>query len=243
MRSYAVTHPGGEVRLPQHDEWDQLIYAVRGVVRLRTDEGLWVLPPLRAGWVPAGTAHTCRLTQPTSMRTLYVARGLLPGPGVTTVLDVTPLARELVLHLVRSAPCFDGPLVAAQLTVLADVLRGAGQAPLQLPWPVSGPCRRVAERLSAAPGERTGVDELARAAGVGRRSLERSFRRETSMSIGAWRQRLRLVAGLERLAAGIPVGTVAAELGYTQSAFGLLFREQLGVSPGRWAAEAMTENG
>ena len=58
------------------------------------------------------------------------------------------------------------------------------------------------------------------------------------MTVGQWRQQLRLVVGLERLAAGDPVGRVAADLGYsTQSAFGAMFKAHLGCSPGAYFAE------
>src|SRR5438105_4317587 len=36
----------------------QLVYAVEGVMTVDTDAGLWVVPPLRALWVPAGVVHS-----------------------------------------------------------------------------------------------------------------------------------------------------------------------------------------
>ena len=32
----------------------QLAYAERGVIRVATEEGVWITPPERAVWVPAG---------------------------------------------------------------------------------------------------------------------------------------------------------------------------------------------
>jgi AraC-like DNA-binding protein len=61
------------------------------------------------------------------------------------------------------------------------------------------------------------------------------FQNETGMSFGAWRQQLRLLRALERIAAGDAVTTVALELGYeSPSAFIAMFRKALGVSPGRY---------
>jgi AraC-like DNA-binding protein len=67
------------------------------------------------------------------------------------------------------------------------------------------------------------------------RTLARLFRRETGLSFAAWRQQLRLLRALERLAAGEPVTAVALDLGYSgPSAFVAMFRRALGVSPGRY---------
>ena len=58
------------------------------------------------------------------------------------------------------------------------------------------------------------------------------------MTFVRWRQQVRLLGALERLGSGQPVTTVALEMGYTStSAFVKLFRESLGVTPGRYFAE------
>lgn len=238
VRGYAVTHSRGRVRLPQDGRWDQLIHASDGIVRLETDDGMWVLPPLRAAWVPAGVAHRCTVTQGTAMRTLYLRTRQPLLPRRTAVLEVTPLIRELIAHLVASAPRFaDDVLVHSELHVLEARLRDLAIAPLQLPAPTSPPCRAVAAALRDAPGAHRSVADLAAAVGLSRRALERAFRRETGMTPARWRTRLRLVVALERLADGQPVGRVASDLGYaTQSAFGAMFKSHLGVSPAAYFA-------
>lgn len=57
------------------------------------------------------------------------------------------------------------------------------------------------------------------------------------MTLVRWRQRVRLLRALERLAAGEAGTSVALELGYAgPSAFVKVFRESLGTTPGRWFA-------
>jgi len=71
--------------------------------------------------------------------------------------------------------------------------------------------------------------------GASRRTLERTFVAETGLTIGAWRQRQRLLRALELLAQGEPVTTVALTVGYrTPSAFTAMFHEQLGTTPTRY---------
>jgi AraC-like DNA-binding protein len=64
------------------------------------------------------------------------------------------------------------------------------------------------------------------------------------LSFRAWRQQVRLLGALERLAAGQAVTTVAWELGYeSPSAFGAMFRRALGTTPGRYFASEVSRGG
>jgi quercetin dioxygenase-like cupin family protein len=45
----------------KHDS-AQLIHAAKGVMTVHTEDGLWVVPPQRAVWVPAFMAHSIRMT-------------------------------------------------------------------------------------------------------------------------------------------------------------------------------------
>ena len=68
----ALDHPDGHV-IPFH--WHsraQLLYASTGVMTVTTGSGVWVLPPLRAMWIPAFTEHQIRASGHLSMRTLYI---------------------------------------------------------------------------------------------------------------------------------------------------------------------------
>src|SRR5215472_13490113 len=67
-RDYAARHV---VALHFHD-FDQLVYAARGVMTVKTSGGTWVVPTQRAVWIPAGTPHTIRMSGPVAMRTLYL---------------------------------------------------------------------------------------------------------------------------------------------------------------------------
>jgi len=74
-----------------------------------------------------------------------------------------------------------------------------------------------------------------RGSGASQRTLERVFRAETGMSLGGWRQQLRLGRALEKLAAGESVTAVAIDSGYASaSAFVVAFRAAFGRTPGRY---------
>lgn len=239
VRSYAVTHPAGTVVPPQPPGWDQLVYAAAGVVTVVTPVGRWVAAPTRAVWVPDGFVHRIEVSGRASLRNLYLAAGVVDLWPAPRVLDVAPLARELLLELVGRAPLDPAadPAGGRLVAVLADVLVALPEAPLHLPLPADDRARSVADAILADPATRTTLDELAAAAGASRRTIERAFTAETGLALARWRAQARLLEASRLLAAGHSTAHVAAAVGYsTPSAFVAAFRRVLGTTPHRWAS-------
>ncbi len=240
VRTYAVTHPGRGRGLdfPAGSvDWDQLAYASRGVLSVHTAQGTWVVPPHRAVWIPAGVRRQFEVSGKVSIRTLFFARGLARGlPRKCQAVSVPSLLRELILAAVRQGLLRrDVPSQARLARVILDQVEMLPAAPLQLPMPQDPRARRAAELMQASPGQPSSLHEIAREAGASRRTLERLFRIETQMTLGRWRQRLRLVEALRLLAAGNPVTHVALDVGYASpSAFISAFRRELGTTPARY---------
>src|SRR5258706_10887300 len=75
MASVSADFAHGHV-IPEHSHpEDQLLFASSGVMTLRTKQGVWVVPPMRAVWIPANTPHSVSLSGRVAMETV----GLLPG--------------------------------------------------------------------------------------------------------------------------------------------------------------------
>jgi AraC-like DNA-binding protein len=228
---------GGE-RIPRHRHGvGQLVYAASGVMTVRTRDGSWVVPPLRAVWVPPFVEHAIRTTGDVEMRTVYLSRALAATlPRACCVVQVTPLLRELLLRATAFRPAYprQGPEARAA-AVLVDEIRGATVAPLHLPFPSDPRALRVARALIASPGDARPLAGWSKPAGASERTLARLFRRETGLGFRAWRQQLRLLRALERIASGEAVTQLALELGYeSPSAFIAMFRKSLGTSPTRY---------
>ena len=69
------------------------------------------------------------------------------------------------------------------------------------------------------------------------RTLARRFLAETGLPFRHWRQQVRLLEALKRLACQEHVTTVALDLGYdSPSAFIAMFKRALGVTPGQYFA-------
>src|SRR5215471_9121641 len=99
VASVSADLPHGHV-IPEHSHpEDQLLFASQGVMTLVTREGTWVVPPLRAVWIPAGTEHSVMTSGQVSMRTLYLFPELCRSlPRRCFVMNVSQLLRELILH-------------------------------------------------------------------------------------------------------------------------------------------------
>jgi AraC-like DNA-binding protein len=234
--AYAEDYPRGDLIEPHAHDLAQIVFAKRGVMRVQTEAGAWVVPPQRALWMPAGLVHWIRCATAVAMRTVY----LDPGgdstlPESPAVIAVSPLLREVMLRLAEGGPGDRSAL----LTVLTGELAALPTMPLHLPEPSDPRLRRVCAALVADPGSTATLRQHARVAGASVRTLLRLFPAETGMGFRAWQRQLRLLVTLERLADGQPVTTVALDLGYASpSAFIAAFRDTFGTTPARYFGPA-----
>jgi AraC-like DNA-binding protein len=240
IRTLAVGYPSGLTLEHHAHDWAQLVYASEGVMTVQTDEGTWVVPSHRAVWIPAGVGHSIAMSGWVSMRTLYMLPRLVGAlPRRCCVVAVSPLLRHLILQVIALGMLRrDMPEQRRMATVLVDQLRLLPAAPLELPLPRDARALRAAVRLRDQPGERALLEEIARAAGASRRTLERIFQSETGMSLGRWRQQARLLHAMRLLAGGQPVTSAALEVGYDSvSAFIATFASVFGTTPGQFYRE------
>ncbi|MGB6958977.1 MAG: helix-turn-helix transcriptional regulator [Candidatus Acidiferrum sp.] len=227
---------GYTIPLHFHPE-DQLIFASKGVMTLRTDQGIWVVPPMRAVWIPAETPHSVAMSGQVSMRTLYFLPRLVKGlPKKCFVMNVTPLLRELILHACTFKRLNKkAPVQKRILEIIVDQLQAVHSIPLQLPHPVDARAMRIVQALLANPGERCNLNKLCKDCGASKRTIERIFLSETKLTFGKWRQQLRLLHALQLLASGEKVTGAALDAGYgSTSAFISMFKKQLGATPTRY---------
>ena len=226
---------------PHRHDAAQLIHAASGVMKVRSEHGLWIVPPSRAVWVPAFAAHSIEMVGVVALRTIYLAPEFARLEGdQCRVVQVSPLLREGILRVIDFGPAYppEGP-EANLAAVIRDELRTAEVEPLHLPTFSDERARRVAHAFEADPGDRRSRREWARVAGASERTLERLFHKDAGTSFGRWQRQVRLVRALEELAAGRSVTEVALDVGFeTPSAFIAMFRAAMGTTPGRYFSQA-----
>jgi AraC-like DNA-binding protein len=116
--------------------------------------------------------------------------------------------------------------------VLLNEISVAQEQPLHLPVPADPRLKRMVEEISQALEMERSLDVWARRLGMSGRSLQREFQRETGMTIGQWRQQLRILISLEKLSNGMSVTDTCFAVGYKNvSAFIKAFRQTVGLTP------------
>jgi len=237
VRSLAETYRTGG-RIPRHDHpWGQLAYATTGVLHILTPNTAWVAPPTRAIWLPPHLPHEIMMRGETALRTLYIDPVTAARLSRTeTVLEVAPLLRELILHILKIGMLGPGCAGHERLTgLLIDLLLQARPEDLFLPLPSDRRALAFATRIQAEPGARADLPSLVGGVGASLRTLQRLFPDETGLSLEVWRQKARMIHAVALLSGGQSVTATALDCGYDSlSAFITAFRRQFGVTPGRY---------
>lgn len=238
VRSLSLTYYDGyRVGAHRHD-WAQLIYARSGMMRVLTGGQIWLVPPTRAIWIPAGTEHEFACRGEVAFRTLYLSaeRSNAVARAIGT-FEVSLLLGELILHILSLEML--NPRLPDQnrlAGVLVDQINAAPPIDLMLPLPKDPRARRLAEHFQSWPEDSSGLPQLVAKAGASVRTVQRRFVAETGMTVDVWRQKARLIASTAALSSGGSVTSAALDCGYGgTSAFIAAFKQQFGMTPGQFA--------
>jgi AraC-like DNA-binding protein len=241
VRSLALTfRPGASLGRHAH-AWGQLVFARAGVMRVATDTETWLVPPTKAIWIPAGLPHQILFGGEVAMRTLYIApERAAPLPLQPRALEVAPLLRELILHILKIGMLTpERPDQDRLAGLLIDLLLDARPQDLSLPLPRDRRALGLAVLLQERPDDDRGLAILAGEASASLRTLQRIFVRETGLTLEAWRQKARLIHSVACLTAGASVTDAALSSGYRSvGAFIGAFARQFEVTPGRYLTRA-----
>ncbi len=217
----------------------QCVMAVSGVLTCEADNGIWIVPPRVAVWIPPGVEHRITLAGRVEGYNAFVepaaARDL---PFTCCTITVTPLLREL---LVRTAQypidLVEGGMESRVAALLLEEIAIAEVGRLHLPMPKDGRLRAVFQSMVESPADRRTLAGWAKRHAMSERTFARLVVAETGMSFGRWRQQLGIILAIQWMAEGGSVQQVASALGYESvGSFVTMFRKALGTSPGRYMA-------
>ena len=248
MKSPFTVHRASKQRgesLPLHShEEGQLTFAASGMVQIHTEAGTWLVPPQLAAWVPAGMVHRLEVLtdaelwmvhwQPAALRAWAVRAPqntqLSTQLSRAFALRVTPLLRSLLNESVAMDAASDKAELVARL--MLHELRAMQDAPTFLPLPTSPVGQRLVALAIADHRNLLGLGELAWQAATSVRTVTRLFPKETGLTFKAWRQRARIVRGMEQLAQGDAPSKVARDTGFASTAaFSCAFRQVTAMTP------------
>jgi AraC-like DNA-binding protein len=221
---------------PHRHDWVQFSYAISGVLGVHTAEGSFFAPPQWGVWIPAGLEHEVVTSMRAEMRSLYVrTQDSSWAPQRCRVLEVTPLARELIKTFCLLPPAYPlGDSSEARLVqVLLDQLAHLPEVGFSLPLPRHVRLLELCNELVENPSQLITLHDWAERLGTSEKTLMRLFQRETGLSFRGWRQRARLLSSLGALEEGDSVTNTALACGYdSTSAFIAAFKGLFGFTPG-----------
>ncbi|WP_298209597.1 helix-turn-helix transcriptional regulator [Acidovorax sp.] len=246
--------------MPHSHPWAQVAISTTGVIRLTVSHGTYIVPPSRALWIPPGVEHAVTMVEDADLRTLYFhqPRGRC-GPGALgqghraseatqawrqcRVLEVSDLLRALVREM-PTAPD-GGPAItpAERLreqhlsALVRDELARAAAVKLGVDLPQDKRLRHLCEAVLADPTRHETLADWAQDTGASPRTVARLFRSELGSTFTQWRQQVILAKAVSLAAGRMPMGQIAAELGYSPSAFSAMVRKSVGQPPGRFLGQ------
>jgi len=220
-----------------HHRKGQLLLWMRGLLTCEVAGGFWLVPPGGAIWVPAGTEHRMKTSGTIECYVVYVdpeAAAMLPRECCT--LSTTALLRELVIRSAELPMRYEeGGMASRLVSLLLDEIGLARPGKVHLPMPTDKRLVRLIEWIMANPSDPGSIESWAARMDISPRTLSRLVARETGMSFGRWRRQLHLLLALQWLAKGATVQDVADGLGYENASnFVVMFRKELGETPGRY---------
>ncbi len=221
----------------------QLIYSLRGILNCEIEDGVWIVPPQCAVWIPGDLPHAARGAGETECYCLFVEPDAAPElPKTCCTIAVSPLLRELIMK-VAGFPEFyaQGGREDRLIATLLDELVAAPVEDLHLPMPRDPRLRRLVEMMLDDPTDKTAKADWATRIGMSERSMSRLLLHEIGMSFGRWRRQMHVILALQRLTKGESVQTVALELGYENaSGFVTMFRKAVGKPPARYLSDRIS---
>jgi len=246
--------------MPHSHPWAQVAISTTGVIRLTVDRGTYIVPPSRALWIPPGVEHAVTMVEAADLRTLYFLQprgrcgpGALGGPTASQdeqaawrqcrVLEVSDLLRALVREM-PTTPDDGTPLTDAELlrerhlsALIRDELARANAVKLGVDLPHDKRLRHLCEAVLADPTRHATLAAWAQDTGASPRTVARLFRQELGSTFTQWRQQVVLAKAVSLAASRLPMGQIAAELGYSPSAFSAMVRRSMGQPPGRFLGQ------
>ncbi|VVD75361.1 AraC family transcriptional regulator [Pandoraea fibrosis] len=239
--AHVTSYRHGERLIWHRHRHGQLVFPMRGIVRVLTSTAIWTLPPSRALWLPSDVEHELHAVGDGQMCNVYMEPRMFPwnwaGP---TVIAATPLIRELAATVSRDGDNY-GPTSRAALSVppLMGVLRNSAPVPERgVPVPRDARLQAICEHLMNEPASKLTLEFWGEQFGVSGRTLARHFQTDTGMTFVTWRQHLRVSEAITTLALGASVAATADAFGYaSSSAFIAMFKQVTGRTPQRYLAD------
>ncbi len=219
---------------PHRHPWGQLNYSAHGVMQLEVAGQRFISPPSYGIWIPPHAIHSAYNRHSIVYRSVYLDLSLcadLPQQACSVVMN--DILKAILNNFAERDVQIPQSAADRRLgQVLVDQLHAAAIEHSYLPYASSTQTSFVVDSLRAEPGNADTLAQWAERVFVSERTLARQFMRETGISFGEWRQRLRFLAAIEQLETQQSIKEIAFYLGYSSpSAFISMFQRHAQCTP------------
>ncbi|HVW49963.1 MAG TPA: helix-turn-helix transcriptional regulator [Trinickia sp.] len=235
-----VDADGERTEVPDHrHRKGQLVFSLGGSVTCRVPDGLWMVPPHCAVWIPSAMAHSNIASLHARLFFVYIEADRVALPDRCCTISISPLLRELIVEL--SAPeQHDDARRERLVGIMLDELPRMPVQQLHMPLSPEPRLQRIAAALAENPADRRTLAQWADEVALSESSLARLVAKETGLTFGRWRQQLHLIVAIRALASGASVQRVSADLGYESvTAFITMFKKALGKPPAKYLSRVV----
>ncbi|WP_264673655.1 AraC family transcriptional regulator [Acinetobacter sp. A47] len=223
--------------MPVHDSGQhshgrhQLLFSAAGCISIEMDTKVYLLPPGRAAWIPAGVLHRAIMRGVIAYRSLYFSTDLPLRQIPLQIFTVNPLLFAVIERMAFWPWDMSAESQNSLLTVFMEELKTAPKENWRLSFPQDRRLSVWIERIRQ--GELPlRLNVFAQQAGACERTISRIFIKETGMNYQNWRQQWRLLKAIEMLAEKETISKIAQTLEFSSdSAFIAFFRQHTGVTP------------
>ncbi|KAF1004893.1 MAG: HTH-type transcriptional regulator NimR [Luteibacter sp.] len=231
-----VAHAAGVAIGPHTHDDGQLTLAVEGSVRIQDETGWHLATPGTAVWVPPRRRHAASYPKSCELIRMHLPAAMSDGlPDRCALLPMSTLAVELVRRASRLTAQDSRELTLLNELLLIQLADRPSLADFSVPDAKDKRVRMVTRHLRDHPASNETLAELGTRVGTSERTLARKFQEETGLNFRQWRDRLRIVAAIERMIQGEPLTAVAIDVGYSgASSFTTAFTRLVGNSPGEY---------
>lgn len=243
--------------MPHKHAWGQLALSTGGVIRVTLPNATYIVPPHRAVWVPPGVEHAVTLVETACLYTLYFLPEACGGGSqarwmdgaawqTCRVLEASALLRALVVEMdVSSDLCRPLPADSQERerhlsALVCDEIRRAPVIQLGVRLPQDKRLKNLCEAVLEDPTRNETLEQWVQDTGASLRTVARLFRTELGCTFTQWRQQVVLSKAVALAAHQLSIAQIAAELGYTPSAFSALVRRTVGMTAAAFLGQQRT---
>ena len=238
--AFSKNYPHGHVETWHCHERIQLIHTLSGVLRVQTEEGVWICPPGRGVWIPAQKSHALHISGQAKVRGVLIepfSRADLSDQCL--VVSISPLLSALISAAMQiQTTVLPYSRDERLLELILDEVRWLPSLPFNLPEPQTPNliqfCQHVREHLHQAWPLESAASKLH----MSSKTLARYFQKQTGMNFAQWIRQAKLMQAMTELALNKSILMISIDLGYdSPSAFSAMFKREIGMTPSEYVAQ------